>query len=79
MTLGNSVVDGLTLVRSIDATPAPIRSRRSGNSETVRSQNIVGLYMNPPDPALVLCVDEKPQIQTTEVTAPVQPMRPGQV
>jgi transposase len=35
--------------------------------------------MNPPDRALVLCVDEKPQIQATEGTAPVQPMRPGQV
>jgi len=35
--------------------------------------------MNPPDRALVLCVDEKLQIQATEGTAPVQPMRPGQV
>jgi transposase len=42
-------------------------------------RDIVGLYMNPPDRALVLCVDEKPQIQATEGTAPVQPMRPGQV
>jgi transposase len=42
-------------------------------------RDIVGLYMNPPDRALVLCVDEKPQIQATEGTAPVRPMRPGQV
>ena len=42
-------------------------------------RDIVGLYLNPPDRALVLCVDEKPQIQATEGTAPVQPMRPGQV
>jgi transposase len=42
-------------------------------------RDIVGLYMNPPDRALVLCVDEKPQIQATEGTAPVQPMRAGQV
>jgi transposase len=42
-------------------------------------RDIVGLYMNPPDRALVLCVDEKPQIQATERTAPVLPMRPGQI
>jgi transposase len=42
-------------------------------------RDIVGLYMAPPDRALVLCVDEKPQIQATERTAPVVPMRPGQV
>jgi transposase len=35
--------------------------------------------MNPPDRAMVLCVDEKPQIQAIERTAPVLPMRPGQV
>ena len=42
-------------------------------------RDIGGLYMNPPDRALVLCVDEKPQIRAIEGTAPVQPMRPGQV
>lgn len=42
-------------------------------------RDIVGLYMAPPDRALVLCVDEKPQIQATERTAAVLPMRPGQV
>ena len=42
-------------------------------------RDIVGLYMSPPDRALVLCVDEKPPIQALERTAPVLPMRPGQV
>ena len=42
-------------------------------------RDIVGLYMNPPDRALVLCVDEKPSIQALERTAPVLPMRPGQI
>jgi len=42
-------------------------------------RDIVGLYMAPPDRALVLCVDEKPSIQATERTAPVLPMRPGQI
>lgn len=42
-------------------------------------RDVVGLYLNPPDRGLVLCVDEKPQIQALEGTAPVLPMRPGQV
>ncbi len=42
-------------------------------------RDVVGLYLNPPGRALVLCVDEKPQIQANEGTAPVLPMRPGQV
>lgn len=42
-------------------------------------RDVVGLYMAPPDRALVLCVDEKPQIQAVEGTTPVLPMRPGQV
>jgi transposase len=42
-------------------------------------RDIVGLYLNPPDRALVLCVDEKPSIPAREPTAPVVPMRPGQV
>src|SRR5438309_3498496 len=42
-------------------------------------RDIVGLYMNPPDRALVLCVDEKSQIQALDRTAQLLPMRPGQV
>jgi transposase len=42
-------------------------------------RDIVGLYMNPPERALVLCVDEKPSIQALERTAPVLPLQPGQV
>jgi len=42
-------------------------------------RDIVGLYMNPPDKALVLCVDEKSQIQALDRTQPMLPMRPGQV
>jgi transposase len=41
-------------------------------------RDVVGLYLNPPERALVLCVDEKPQIQAVEGTTPVLPMRPGQ-
>ena len=42
-------------------------------------RDIVGLYLDPPDRALVLCVDEKSQIQALDRTAPLLPMRPGQV
>jgi hypothetical protein len=41
-------------------------------------RDIVGLYLDPPVHALVLCVDETPQIQATAGAAPVLPMRPGQ-
>ena len=40
-------------------------------------QDVVGLYLNPPDKALVLCVDEKSQIQALDRTQPLLPMRPG--
>jgi transposase len=41
-------------------------------------RDIVGLYMNPPEHAVVLCVDEKSQIQALERMQPILPMRPGQ-
>lgn len=41
-------------------------------------RDIVGLYMDPPEHAVVLCVDEKAQIQALDRTAPLLPMRPGQ-
>lgn len=39
--------------------------------------DVVGLYLNPPDKALVLCVDEKSQIQALDRTQPGLPMKPG--
>jgi transposase len=42
-------------------------------------RDIVGLYMNPPDHAMVICVDEKSQIQALDRTQPMLPLRPGQV
>jgi transposase len=41
-------------------------------------RDIVGLYLTPPERALVLCVDEKSQIQALDRTQPLLPMRPGQ-
>ncbi len=42
-------------------------------------RDIVGLYVNPPEHAVVLCVDEKSQIQALDRTQPLLPMRPGQM
>jgi transposase len=42
-------------------------------------RDIVGLYLAPPDRALVLCVDEKTGVQALDRTQPLLPMRPGQV
>jgi len=42
-------------------------------------RDIVGLYLAPPERALVLCVDEKSQIQALDRSSPLLPMRPGQI
>ena len=42
-------------------------------------RDVVGLYLNPPEKAVVFCVDEKSQIQALERTQPLLPMRPGQL
>jgi transposase len=40
-------------------------------------RDVVGLYLHPPERAVVLCVDEKSQIQALDRTAPILPLRPG--
>jgi transposase len=40
-------------------------------------RDIVGLYLNPPGNAVVVCIDEKTQIQALNRTAPILPLRPG--
>lgn len=42
-------------------------------------RDVVGLYLNPPDKALVLCVDEKSQIQALDRTQTILPMQPGRI
>jgi transposase len=42
-------------------------------------RDVVGLYLDPPEKAVVLCVDEKSQIQALERSQPLLPLRPGQV
>ena len=39
--------------------------------------DVVGVYLNPPDKAVVLCVDEKSQVQALERAQPILPLRPG--
>jgi transposase len=41
-------------------------------------RDVVGLYLNPPDRAVVLCVDEKSQVQALDRTQPLLPLEPGQ-
>ncbi len=45
----------------------------------MKERDVVGLYMNPPEHAAVVCVDEKTGIQALDRTQPILPMRPGQV
>jgi len=40
-------------------------------------RDVVGLYLHPPEKAVVLCVDEKSQVQALDRTAPILPLRPG--
>jgi transposase len=65
--------------RAFNLQPHRVESFRLSNDplfvEKVR--DIVGLYMNPPDHAVVLCVDEKSQIQALERTQPLLPLRPA--
>ncbi len=49
----------------------------TGPQLEAKLRDVVGLYLNPPDKAIVLCVDEKSQVQALERTAPVLPLRPG--
>ena len=66
--------------RAFNLQPHRVQTFRLSNDplfvEKVR--DIVGLYMNPPNHAVVLCVDEKSQIQALERTQPLLPMRPRQ-
>jgi transposase len=52
----------------------------SGDPQFVEKiRDIVGLYLDPPERALVVCIDEKSQIQALDRTQPLLPMRPGQI
>lgn len=54
-------------------------SRSSDPNFAAKVTDVVGLYMNPPENAVVLCVDEKTQVQALDRTQPMLPMRPDQI
>jgi transposase len=62
-----------------DVQPHRVERFKLSNDPQFESKvrDIIGLYLNPPDRALVLCVDEKSQIQALDRTAPILPLRPG--
>ena len=58
---------------------APGRSSSRTDPELeAKVRDVVGLYLDPPEKAIVLCVDEKSQIQALDRTQPMLPLRPGQ-
>jgi len=67
--------------RSLNIQPHRVETfKLSTDPEFVEKvRDIVGLYMSPPENALVLCVDEKSQMQALDRTQPLLPMGPGQV
>lgn len=69
------------LFRAASIAPHRSRSFKLSNDPAFveKVRDITGLYLNPPDHALVLCVDEKSQIQALERTQPVLPMGFGYV
>ena len=69
--------EGLASCRRQAASAQDLQAERGPAAEKVI--DVVGLYLNPPDNALVLSIDEKTQIQALDRTHPMLPLRPGQV
>lgn len=67
--------------RAHDLKPHRIETFKFSQDSQLKEKvvDIVGLYLNPPDQALVLSVDEKSQIQALERTQPMLPLRPGNI
>src|SRR5689334_21610386 len=67
------------VIQTLESTPRAETFKLSPDPQLIEKvRDIVGLYMNPPDHALVFCVDEKSQIQALDRTQPLLPLRPGQ-
>ena len=64
-----------------DLKPHRLKSFKISNDPRFAEKviDVVGLYLNPPDGAVVLSVDEKTQIQTLDRTQPLLPLKPGQI
>jgi transposase len=67
------------ILRERDIKPHLVEKFQFSNDPDFESKlkDVVGLYMNPPENAIILCVDEKSQIQALERTQPILPMLPG--
>ncbi|HDZ37946.1 MAG TPA: hypothetical protein ENH62_06640 [Marinobacter sp.] len=67
--------------KAADLKPHRLRTFKISNDPHFAEKvcDVVGLYMNPPDNALILSVDEKTQIQAFDRTQPKLQLRPGQV
>lgn len=67
--------------KAADLRPHRLKTFKISNDPNFSEKvvDIVGLYMNPPDNAMVLSIDEKTQIQALDRTQPMLPMRPGQI
>ena len=58
--------------------PRPVGTRQVPAPQLdAKVRDVVGLYLNPPQNAVVVCVDEKTQVQALDRTAPILPLRPG--
>ena len=64
------------VVRTLESTP-PFKLSTDPDF-VAKVRDVVGLYVTPPEHAIVLCVDEKSQIQALDRSQPMLPMRPGQ-
>jgi len=67
------------VLREHDLKPHRLRTFKVSRDPAFASKvnDVVGLYLNPPERAVVLCVDEKSQIQALDRTAPILPLLPG--
>ena len=65
--------------RKWDLQPCRVQTFKFSTDPELDSKirDVVGLYLNPPDNAIVLCIDEKSQVQALDRTAPILPIMPG--
>jgi hypothetical protein len=83
--LGDRLLGGRLEQRPAGGSGPPAGSSRiawrRSSSPTIRAEeklvDVVGLYLNPPENAIVLCMDEKSQIQALDRTQPSLPIKPG--
>jgi len=68
------------LLRRTDLKPHRVGTFSHSNDPdfVAKLVDVVGLYLDPPEHAIILCVDEKTQVQALDRTQPLLPMRPGQ-